>query len=52
MADFYDYHPSKQLYLDNNSMMSSFEMGGTNVGDLGTRQPEIQEQDNQQAEIT
>ena len=33
VADLYEYHPTEQLYLDYNLMTSSFEEGGTDVGD-------------------
>ena len=33
VADLYDYHPTKQLHPDWDSRTSSFEEGGTDVGD-------------------
>jgi len=33
VADLHEYYPTKKLYPDDNSRMSSFEEGGTDVGD-------------------
>ena len=33
VVDLYDYHPTRQLYPDYNSRTSSFEEGGSDVGD-------------------
>jgi len=33
VAVLYEYFPTQKLYLDNNSRMSSFKEGGTDVGD-------------------
>jgi len=38
VADLYEYHPTKQLYPDYNST-SSYEEGGTDVGDQGRSKP-------------
>jgi len=37
VADLYEYHPTEHLYLDYNSRTSSFEDGGTDIGDQGRR---------------
>ena len=33
MADHHEYYPKKELYPHNDSRMSSFEEGGTDIGD-------------------
>ena len=33
IADIHEYYPTKKLYPDDNSRTSSFEEGGTDVGD-------------------
>jgi len=33
VTDLYDYYPLEQIYPDYNLRMSSFEEGGTDVGD-------------------
>ena len=43
VADLYEYYPTKQLYSDYNSRMSSFEEGGTDVGDQGRSKPTDQD---------
>ena len=38
LADLYVYQPMEQLYPDDNSRTSSFEEGGTDVGDQEEQQ--------------
>jgi len=41
VVDLYDYHPTKQLYPDDNSKMSSFEEVGIDVRDQEQQQTKI-----------
>ena len=36
VVNLYNYRPTKQLYPDDNSRTSSFEKGGTDVGDFNS----------------
>jgi len=40
VEDLYTYHPTKQLYPKYNSRASSFEDGGTDVGDRSNGAPD------------
>ena len=42
VADLHEYYPINQLYPDHNSKTSSFEEGGTDIGDQDARQPTCQ----------